>query len=270
MRRLFALFTIAFLFAAPSAQAKPAAQCEVVPSSPVAAISTFLASNANRNGDWREATVLPYRDGWLDEVVTLSGLVQQDGLASTKHDDWRCGAMVGLAGAIVGGREAFDTLLTRLEKKRGHTRPDGQTLTAIRARFASDTLRAADLHRLGDIVYRAHVGVRGGSSDGQISAMIRASGARRIATRSAKPAVIAASLAPGEAFPMNVDLSPAGKPNTQWHVILVWKDKAGTTRIYDSDRLEGSQVLQGDLSEYISHATAEAPLAAKFTLANPR
>lgn len=266
MRRILALFTIVSLLAAPAAQAQPAAQCDSAPASPLASISSFLAANANRDGDWREATVLPYRDGWLDEVVTLSGLVQQDGLASTKHDDWRCGAMVGLAGAIVGGRGAFETLLTGLDKKRRHAPSDRKTLAAVRARFDANTLRASDLHLLGDVIYRAHVGVRGGSSDGQISAMIRASGATRIPTRSEKPSEIAKRLDPGEAFPMNVDLSPKDKPNTEWHVILVWKDKAGTTRIYDSDQLEGSQVLEGDLTKYVEHATAEAPLAAKFTL----
>ena len=71
----------------------------------------------------------------------------------------------------------------------------------------------------------------------------------------------AGGLKRGELFPMNLVVDDV------WHVTLVWKDRDGIVRLYDSDRLPGSQVFverSPGFERYITAHTAETPLREKF------
>lgn len=184
------------------------------------------------SGEWYENVRLPYRGGWLDTRAALDGLTQQDRLRWTRHDDEKCGAMVGLAAAIVGGRETFGELLSRLEKRSAFQfRPK---LAQARERFEKGTLTAGDLHRVGEVLYSTYVGGRDGSSDGDISRMVRASGYSRVATGAKTPRELLEKARPGDVFPLNVYLE---QPEfIGWHVVLVWKDADGVAHVYDSDK----------------------------------
>ena len=234
---------LSFALVAILASAPVCAEEEAAPA--IRAVSDALH---DARGEWRETARLPWNGDWLDVKAVLGGLVQQDNLRDTKHDDEKCGAMVATAAALTGGPERFRKLLDRIEAKaRGRDRAN---VIAARRALDARTLTAGDLHRVSEALYRTYVGGRDGSSDGDISKMIRASGRPRVATAAKSPREILAELAPGEAFPLNVYLE---QPEfIGWHVVLVWKDADGTPYVYDSDRMPGSQVFGPDRPEFRS------------------
>lgn len=191
------------------------------------------------SGEWRENAVLPTKGDFVDAVAALDGLAQQDRLRWTRHDDEKCGAMVATAAAVVGGREKFGALLGRLEGKAANQfKP---ALRRARAAFEANRLTAGDLHRVSEVLYSTYVGGTDGSSDGDISKMVRASGYKRIVTGAKSPRDLVESMQPGDVFPLNVYLE---QPEfIGWHVVLVWKDAAGVARVYDSDKFKGPQVF---------------------------
>ena len=218
-------------------------------------------------GEWHENEVLPYRSSWLDATAVLSGLAQEDRLADTTRDFVRCNAMVALAAAITGGKQAFAHLLAQTESRRASSSPDRAALALIRADFENESLTAADLHRLADAVYRGWVGRGSGASDGQIASMIRASGrtSRPLGTANARAAVSA--LRVGEGAFLDLDLNGDG---TGWHVTWIWKDGAGVTRLYDSNIMPGSQVFRDGTSafaRYVDNESASIPLHESFATA---
>lgn len=207
------------------------------------AIRELADALRDASGEWRENAVLPTHGDFLDPVAALDGLAQQDRLRWTKHDDEKCGAMVATAAAIAGGREKFDALLTRLEAK---AKPRFQDeLARARKAFEKNRLTAGDLHRVSEILYNTYVGGTDGSSDGDISKMVRAGGRKRIATDAKTPRELVDLMEPGDAFPLNVYLEQA-PVFVGWHVVLVWKDAAGVARVYDSDKFKGPQVFADD------------------------
>jgi hypothetical protein len=221
-------------------------------------------SSHTKTGDWREAAVLPYAGGWLDARAVLDGLDQYDHLTSTTRDDVRCGAMVGTAAAILTGREAFDRVLTHVEEKRGSSTLDHAALLRIRHDFTAGALTTRDLHGFADALLRAYVPGGGGSTDGQISEMIRSSGLVKEDAGSSVPADVIAGLAPGEKFPLSLDIDGDG---TGWHVTLVWMDDAGAVWLYTSDSHPGGHVAARDSAYFnwhLAQPTAEDPLKEKF------
>lgn len=207
-----------------------------------AAIRELADVLRDASGEWRENVALPTKDGFVDPVAALDGLAQQDRLRWTKHDDEKCGAMVATAAALVGGRDRFGALLAKLEAK---AKPRFQDeLARARARFETNRLTAGDLHRVSEILYNTYVGGKDGSTDGDISKMVRASGRKRIPTTAKSPRELVDAMKAGDAFPLNVYLE---QPEfIGWHVVLVWKDAAGVARVYDSDKFKGPQVFAED------------------------
>ena len=181
---------------------------------------------------------LPYRRGWLDAPAALAGLTQQDRLPETTRDEEKCAPMVALAAAIVSGRGNFERLLRAVEERRsGVSNPrDQKALPQIRAHFEAGCLTTGDLQRFGDAFYRAFLtGL--GADDDEIERMLTACGLKAVKTLGSTPAEILNSLRRGELFPTSLVVDGI------WHVTLIWKDAAGVVRLYDSDRLRGSQVL---------------------------
>jgi hypothetical protein len=227
------------------------------------------ADSLTKSGDWREATVLPYAGDWLDGRAVLDGLAQVDHLTSTTRDDVRCGAMVGTAAAILTGRASFDRLLTRVEQKRAGSTRDRTALAVVRHDTAVQALTTRDLHRFADALLRAYVPGSGGSSDGQISEMIRGSGLEKVDAGSSVPADVIAGLAPGELFPLSLDIYGDG---TGWHVTLVWMDDAGAVWLYTSVDHPGGHVAARDTDYFnwhLAQSSASDPLMEKFRVATP-
>jgi hypothetical protein len=202
------------------------------------------SESAFSQADFAEGTVLPYDGGWLDPKLALGGLDQFDRLAVTVHDGDRCGAMVALAAAVIGGEAAFDALLSHVEARRALDPKDTKTLAAIRARFEARSLRTRELHLLADCMMRAYVphSWNSGSADGEAASMIRASGWKSTRTSSSKPFDLVASLGPGEVVPLSLDVTLDGKG---WHWILAWRDEGGALWLYNSDDVPGSHVHDG-------------------------
>lgn len=204
-----------------------------------AAIRELADALRDASGEWHENAVLPTAGDFVDPVAALDGISQQDRLRWTRHDDEKCGAMVAAAAALAGGRERFDGLLTRLEGRAANRYR--RELARARKNFEANRLTAGDLHRVSEILYGTYVGGTDGSSDGDISKMIRASGYTRIATGAKTPRELVDAMKPGDVFPLNVYLE---QPEfIGWHVVLVWKDAAGVARVYDSDKFKGPQVF---------------------------
>lgn len=203
------------------------------------AVRALADALRDASGEWRENAKLPTSGDFVDAVAALDGLAQQDRLRWTRHDDEKCGAMVATAAAVVGGREKFGDLLGRLEAKAANQFQPA--LRRARAAFEKNELTAGDLHRVSEVLYSTYVGGRDGSSDGDISKMVRASGYKRIVTGAKSPRDLVTSMQPGDVFPLNVYLE---QPEfIGWHVVLVWKDAAGVARVYDSDKFKGPQVF---------------------------
>jgi hypothetical protein len=224
---------------------------------PVAVISGRGTLSA---GDWLASARLPYRNGWLDVPATLSRLTQQDRLPSTSRDDEKCSAMVATAAALAGGRGRFEKVLSIVETKRRGDLRDRRALEVVRSHFEANGLTAGDLQKFADAFYRAYL--KGdGATDGEISRMIRASGLSGVPTGARRPTEMLPGLRPGECFPMNLQVDGV------WHVTLVWKDSSGVARLYDSDRLRGTQVFREGspaFERYMNAPTAETPLRQKF------
>lgn len=233
-RSLFALLLALPLFAAPSGTDG------VCLDERPAAIRELADALRDASGEWRENAVLPTHGDFLDPVAALDGLAQQDRLRWTRHDDEKCGAMVATAAAVAGGRERFGALLSKLEAKAANQFQPA--LRRARAAFDANRLTAGDLHRVSEVLYSTYVGGHDGSSDGDISKMVRASGYKRIATTAKTPRELVGLMQPGDAFPLNVYLEQA-PVFVGWHVVLVWKDAAGVARVYDSDKFKGPQVF---------------------------
>jgi hypothetical protein len=199
------------------------------------------SESAFSKADFPEARVLPYAGAWLDVRATLSGLDQFDRLSETVHDGDRCGAMVAIAAAVVGGADAFEALLAHVEARRAPDAADAESLRAIRARLEARTLRARDVHVLADCVMRAYAphSYRSGSSDGEEASMIRAAGWVGARGSSKSPASLLAALGPGDVVPLSLDVSIDDKG---WHWILGWRDQGGALFLYDSDDVPGPHV----------------------------
>lgn len=259
--------SILSLFLVPLLAAPPAAATECPPAATGESIRAIGDALRDASGEWLSNVRLPYRGDWLDAVAVLDGLAQQDRLRWTRHDDEKCGAMVAMAAAIVGGREKFDELLSKLEKKAA---PRFRSkLEQARERFEAGTLTAGDLHRVSEILYVTYVGGRDGSSDGDISRMIRASGYSRIATAAKTPRELLAKAKPGDLFPLNVYLE---QPDfIGWHVVLVWKDADGVARVFDSDKFKGPQVFTeggpGFAETYLDWVAPSEKIPAEWKLA---
>lgn len=226
-----ALFALT-LFAAPPADG---ASCPTERST----VETLTDALRDASGEWYENAPLPYSNGWLDAPAALDGITQQDRLRWTRHDDEKCAAMLATAAAVVGGRERFGALLDRLDQKAlaRYRKP----LARARSSFERDRLTAGDIHRVSEILYITYVGGNDGSSDGDISRMIRASGFARVATPGKTPRELLDAAKPGDVFPVNQYLE---QPEfIGWHTVLAWKDAAGVARIYDSDKFDGPQVF---------------------------
>ena len=172
--------------------------------------------------------------------------------------------MVATAAAVAGGRETFDALLTKLQAK---AKPRFQDeLARARKAFDANRLTAGDLHRVSEILYNTYVGGTDGSTDGDISKMVRAGGRKRIETTAKTPRELVAAMQPGDAFPLNVYLE---QPEfIGWHVVLVWKDAAGVARVYDSDKFKGPQVFADDgaafAGTYIDWVSPSEKIAAEW------
>lgn len=224
--------TLLFLLVLPGSAAAADASCADAPSP--------LATLADASGEWYENAPLPYRDGWLDAPAALDGITQQDRLRWTRHDGEKCAAMLATAAAIVGGRARFEALLASLERK-ALPRYRGP-LARARQAFEADRLSAGDVHRVSEILYVTYVGGKDGSSDGDISRMIRASGYRRVDAGAKTPRELLTEARPGDVFPVNLYLE---QPDfIGWHTVLAWKDADGIARVYDSDRFRGPQVFR--------------------------
>lgn len=218
--------------------------------------------------DFPEDKALPYRGGWLNAAAVLGGLNQHDRLASTTRDDVRCAAMVALAAAIVGGPEAFDRLLTKVEEKRRSDPRDRSALRRTRASFDAKRLTPRHLHETGDALFRAYVNSSAGATDGQIATMIRASGYESVRLSSSAPDDLVESLDRGELFPLSLDMNGDG---SGWHVVLVWRDDDDVVRLYDSNDTNGSHVSRAPTAAYREYVEAESegwPLRSKFRLPN--
>ncbi|MFM2151786.1 MAG: hypothetical protein RL199_221 [Pseudomonadota bacterium] len=219
----------------------------------------------NARGDWLANTRLPYDGDWLDLPVVLDGLSQFDYLSETTRDEERCGAMVSLAAALLGGPETFEHLLDRIEPKRRKDPRDKAALARARRAFDARTLTAGDLYRTADALLRSYVHKRGGSSDGDIDEMIQASGLEPLDAGSTVPREILADLEPGELFPLNLYL-----PHWEvWHVTLVFKDDEGTAWVFDSDKRDDwkNHLLREGTPEfgyYLGDETAEWLLQKKY------
>lgn len=211
------------------------ASCPAEPS----AAEALTDALRDASGEWYENAVLPYKDGWLDAPAALDGITQQDRLRTTRHDDEKCAASLATAAAIVGGRARFEALLARLEEKAlpRYRKP----LARARKAFETNRLTAGDIHRVSEILYITYVGGSDGSSDGDISRMIRASGYKRVESGGKTPREVLEAAKPGDVFPVNLFLE---QPDfIGWHTVLAWKDAAGNARIYDSDKFRGPQVF---------------------------
>jgi hypothetical protein len=168
--------------------------------------------------------------------------------------------MVAMAAAIVSGKGAFERLLKKVEgRRRGVVSPrDHKALPVVRANFERSRLTAGDLQKFADALYRAFL-PGDGASDEEIEAMITACGLRAVKTPMDAREIVR-GLQPGELFPFSLVVDDI------WHVTLVWKDAAGAIRLYDSDRLPGTQVFSAGTPEfdrYLSTASAET-LGKKF------
>jgi hypothetical protein len=188
--------------------------------------------------DFSEDTVLPYAGNWLDAPKALDGVSQFDRLKGTVHDDAKCSTMVATAAAIVGGKARFLTLLDALEKKRAGQSADLATLAKVRHAVDQKKLTPRRLHELTEVMVRAYK-VADGAYDWQIAAMVRASGYVAVHVGSSKPAVLVDHLLPNEVVPLAIvsDNVP--------HITLIWKDAAGTVRLYDSDNLHHHVFARG-------------------------
>jgi hypothetical protein len=186
--------------------------------------------------DFAEDSVLPYAGDWLDIPKALSGVGQFDRLSGTIHDDAKCSTMVGMAAAIVGGRDRFTKFVDAAARLRDGHKDDLDILDAVRAAVDARKLTPRLLHELTEVVVRAY-GVANGAYDGQISKMVRASGYEAIHLSSSKPQALVDSLENHEVVPL------ATIADNEDHITLLWKDGAGTVRLYDSDDIHGSHVL---------------------------
>jgi hypothetical protein len=160
------------------------------------------------------------------------------GSRGTIHDDVKCSTMVAIGAAIVGGEKRFVKLLDAVEKQREGKKDDLDVLARVRAAVAEKRLTPRLLHELTDVMVRAF-GLLGGALDSQIAAMIRDSGYEAVHVGSSNPQDLVDSLQPNEIVPMGT------VADGEDHVILIWKDGAGTVRIYDSDDLHGHVMPRG-------------------------
>ena len=210
--------------------------------------------------DTAEDAVLPYKGAWLDAPRALSGVGQFDRLKGTIHDDARCSTMVAIAAAIVGGPDRFGRVLSEGARLRAADRDDLRMVD--RAREAADERRLTPrhLHELSDVVVRAYK-VANGAYDGEISRMVRASGYTSIPVGSKRADMLVASLEPGEVVPL------ATVAENIPHITLLWRDAAGTVRLYDSDDVKGSHVMPRGSARYrerVEDPQSEWSLAAKY------
>jgi hypothetical protein len=194
------------------------------------------SDSAYAKTDFREDAVLPYTGGWLDPPRALAGVGQFDRLASTVHDGAKCSTMVALAASIIGGHDRFLALVSEVERLRAPYPSDLAITADVRAADAALALTPRLLHQFTEVVVRAYK-LETGATDAQIAKMIRASGWEAVPTGSKKPAVLVASLGPGDIVPLATVAD--GEP----HITLLWKDVAGAVRLYDSDDIHGSHVL---------------------------
>lgn len=198
--------------------------------------------------------MLPYAGDWLDAPKALAGIGQFDRLRGTIHDDAKCSTMVAMAAAVVGGKERFLRFLDAVARRREGRRDDLAILERARAATLENRLTSRHIHELTEAVVRAY-GVRNGAFDEQIAEMIVASGYRATKVGSTKPDVLAAALEEGDVFPLSI-LAPDGDKLIP-HITLVWKDRRGVVRLYDSDDIGGSHVLPRGSAGYRDRMSRE-------------
>jgi hypothetical protein len=202
--------------------------------------------------DFPADQVLPYAGGWLDAPKALAGIGQFDRLKGTIYDDSKCSTMVAIGAAIVGGRDHFLRFLDAVTRLREGRREDLATVDRTRAATYESRLTARHLHELTEVVVRAY-DLRGGAYDEQIADMVRASGYRSVKVGSTKPQALVESLEEGEVAPLSI-MAPEGDKLIP-HITLLWKDRRGTVRLYDSDDVGGSHVMPRGSAPYNDRMT---------------
>ena len=195
--------------------------------------------------DFAESSVLPHAGDWLDAPHALAGIGQFDRLRGTVHDDAKCSTMVGIAAAIIGGRERFLGLVSDVERLRAGKSDDLAIIAGVRQAVAANKLTPRHIHELTEVMVRAY-GVATGAYDGQISRMVRASGYTIVRVGSSQPDALVAALAPSEVVPL------ATIADNEDHITLLWKDARGVVRLYDSDDIHGSHVLPRGSAKYVA------------------
>lgn len=190
--------------------------------------------------DFKADDVLPYAGDWLDPPKALAGIGQFDRLRGTIHDDAKCSTMVAMAAAVVGGKDRFLRFLDAVVRLREGRRDDLAILERARAATLENRLTSRHIHELTEVVVRAY-GVGHGAYDEQIAEMIRASGYRTVKVGSTEPQALVDALDDGDVFPLSI-LAPDGDKLIP-HITLVWKDRRGVVRLYDSDDIGGPHVL---------------------------
>lgn len=193
--------------------------------------------------DFAEDAPLPYAGDWLDAPHALAGIGQFDRLRGTVHDDAKCSTMVGIAAAIVGGRERFLALVGQIERLRAGRSDDLAITKRVREAVAQNKLTARHIHELTEAMVRAYK-VANGAYDGQISRMVKASGYVGLPTGSSRPEALVAALEPREVVPL------ATVADEIPHITLLWKDARGVVRLYDSDDVHGSHVMPRGSAKY--------------------
>ena len=202
--------------------------------------------------DFPADQVLPYAGDWLDAPKALAGIGQFDRLRGTIHDGAKCSTMVGMAAAVVAGKERFLRFLDVVARLREGRRDDLAILERVRAATRENRLTSRHLHDLTETVVRAY-DVRFGAYDEQIAEMIVASGYRTMKVGSTKPEALVDALDEGDVFPLSI-LSPEGDKLIP-HITLVWKDRRGVVRLYDSDDIGGPHVLPRGSAGYRDRMT---------------
>jgi hypothetical protein len=190
--------------------------------------------------DYPADQVLPYAGGWLVAPKTLAGVGQFDRLRGTIYDDSKCSTMVAIGAAIVGGEDYFVRFVDAVARKRDGKRDDLEVLERVRAAVAEKRLTPRHLHELTDVTVRAY-DLRGGAYDEQIAEMVKASGYRSVRVGSSKPQVLVDALQENDVVPLSI-MAPEGNRLIP-HITLLWKDRRGVVRLYDSDDVGGSHVM---------------------------
>ena len=214
--------------------------------------STGAADEDFTKSDFRADDVLPYAGDWLDAPKALAGIGQFDRLRGTIHDDAKCSTMVAMAAAVVAGKDRFLRFLDAVVRLRESRRDDLAIVDRARTATLENRLTSRHVHELTEVVVRAYR-VGNGAYDEQIAEMIRASGYRAVKVGSTEPAVLVDALDEGDVFPLSI-LAPDGDKLIP-HITLVWKDRRGVVRLYDSDDIGGPHVLPRGSAGYRDRMT---------------